>query len=160
MGKQTILKVLLQQLQATLEDVIHAAQIARDAATNEESRPENKYDTRALEASYLAGAQAKRSEELKSTIQRLSLINLPEFTDDDNVALTALVNVMIDGSTQKTFFLLPSGGGTKVHVDGREIHIITPDSLVGDALLGKSTGEDFELTINGREFSYEIRGIA
>jgi transcription elongation GreA/GreB family factor len=160
MGKQVILKTLVLQLESTLKDLIHTAQVARDAATNEESRPENKYDTRALEASYLAGAQAKRSEELKTAIQKLTLIKLREFHDEDDVTLTALVKVTVNKSTQKTFFILPSAGGTKVTVDGQEIHIITPDSAVGGALVGKSTGDDFELTVNGRAFEYEISGIS
>ncbi len=160
MSKLPILKSLLQQLASTLADIIHTAHVAREAATNEESRPENEYDTRALEASYLAGAQAKRSEELKAAIDKLSVIKLREFHDEDEVALTALVKVLVNGDKEKTFFLLPGAGGSKVVMDDREINIITPESTVGDALMGKTTGDGFELAINARVFDYEIIGIS
>lgn len=160
MDKRTILKTLIQQLQSTLADLIHTAHVAREAATNEESKPENEYDTRALEASYLAGAQAKRAEELKVAISKLSIMKLRDFHDEDEVAMTALVKVLVNGETEKTFFLLPSAGGSKVTVENREIHIITPDSAVGEALLGKTTGDDFNISIGARKFDYEIIGIS
>lgn len=160
MSKLHILKALLQQLQATLEDLIHTAHVAREAATSEESKPENKYDTRALEASYLAGAQAKRAEELRLAIGKLSVIKLREFHDDDPIALTSLVRVLVNESTQKTFFILPSAGGSKVMIDGTEVLIITPESAVGSGLMGKTTGDEFESKINNREFYYQITGIS
>lgn len=160
MSKLNILKAVLELLQATLSDLIHTANIARDAATNEESKPENKYDTRALEASYLAGAQAKRAEELRTAINKLSVVKLREFHDEDIISLTSLVRVTVNSLTEKTFFILPNAGGSKVVVDGQEIHIITPESAVGSSLMGKTTGDDFELKINNREFEYQISGIS
>ncbi len=45
-----------------------AALATYEAATHEESKPENEYDTRGLEASYLAGAQAKRTAEIEELL--------------------------------------------------------------------------------------------
>ena len=50
---------LLAQLQSDLDLQVRAAQLARDEATHEESRPESKYDTHAQEAAYLAEGQAR-----------------------------------------------------------------------------------------------------
>ena len=49
-----------------------------EAATNEESKAENKYDTRGLEASYMAQAQSLRVSELKKDHYNLLRMALPE----------------------------------------------------------------------------------
>ena len=65
MDKRKIIEAIRRQLEKDLNVLKEAALIAYEAATNEESKPENEYDTRALEASYIAGAQAKRAGELE-----------------------------------------------------------------------------------------------
>lgn len=47
---------------------IKVARTAHAEATHEESRPEDKYDTRGLEAAYLASGQAKQAAEAKRAI--------------------------------------------------------------------------------------------
>ena len=46
------------------EDAKAAAKDAKENATGEETKSDGKYDTRAIEAAYLAGAQAKQAEKL------------------------------------------------------------------------------------------------
>ena len=62
MRLRDLLLAALDENCAMLESTLNAVV---DAATNTESKPENKYDTRALEASYLAGAQQERLNEMK-----------------------------------------------------------------------------------------------
>ena len=59
--KQAIIDRLVEKLQSEAEALVRAAQAAHEAATHEESRAEDHHDTRGLEASYLAGAQAQRA---------------------------------------------------------------------------------------------------
>ena len=40
---------------------------------------------------------------------------------------------------------MPHGGGVVLRVDGVEVTVVTPSSPVGQALLGKQAGDDFEL---------------
>lgn len=160
MDKQELLLAVIKTLESTLANITNAALIAKEAATSEESKAENKYDTRGLEASYLAGAQAKLSDELKVTIHKLSLLKLRDFQDDETIALTALIRVLVNEKTAKQFFMLPGGGGTKVNVGNQEIQVITPESVVGQALLTKKKGDLFDLTINGKVIEYEILGLS
>ena len=53
-NKSLLRDAILAQLRAKLALQTRAAWLARDEATNEESRAENKYDTRGQEAAYLA----------------------------------------------------------------------------------------------------------
>lgn len=159
MNKRILLDHLLNELKANLEALVHAALVAKEAATGEESKAENKYDTRGLEASYLAGAQAKRAEELREMIYKLQKINLKDYDKNDPVGLAAVVKVMIDEQVEKDFFVLPSAGGQKVVFEGTTYHVITPESPVGSLFLGKKREDSFQVKINQKEFEYEIISI-
>jgi transcription elongation GreA/GreB family factor len=159
MNKQKLLDVLLKEQKANLAALIDAAFVAKEAATSEESKAENKYDTRGLEASYLAGAQAKRAEELKESIYKLQKINLRDFKSDDAISLTAIVQVVIDERDEKLFFLLPSAGGQKITNDGATYHVITAESPVGKLLIGKRVADSFQATLNQKKIDYEIKNV-
>ena len=58
MNKRAILKKITDKLIGELEVYFRAAEYARDEATHEQNKAENKYDTRGLEASYLARGQS------------------------------------------------------------------------------------------------------
>ena len=156
MDKQILLDALLAELKANLESLVHAAFVAKEAATSEESKAENKYDTRGLEASYLAGAQAKRAEELKESIYKLQKLNLRTYSASDAVGVTAVVKVLIDDTTEKVFFLLPSAGGQKIVHQNVTYHVLTLESPVGLVLIGKKLRESFQVKMNQKMFEYEL----
>ena len=56
MSKSALLDQILQALKAQLSLMQAATAEARENATGDETRSEGKYDTRAIEASYLASA--------------------------------------------------------------------------------------------------------
>lgn len=160
MEKSKIVDILISELEARLDLLIRAAQEARSAATGDESKAENKYDTRGLEASYLAGAQAKRSEELTLEIYNLKRYKLREFTLSTPISLTALVTTLVDGSEKRHFLILPYAGGTKLKIDADEIFVITPESIVGKLLMGKTVGDSFELkSKENKSAEYEILSV-
>lgn len=156
MNKQILLDTLLADLKANLESLIHAAFVAKEAATSEESKAENKYDTRGLEASYLAGAQAKRAEDLKESIYKIQKLTLRSFSATEAVGVSAVIKVIIDDATEKLFFLLPSAGGQKIVHAGATYHVITPESPVGGVLVGKKLNESFQVKMNQKTFEYEL----
>lgn len=156
-------RALLDQIRAELEQelaVIHAAASdARDAATHEDSQAENQYDTRGLEASYLAGAQAGRAENLALRIQALEFVTPKDFGPDDPVGLTAVVTTD-DGTRTRTYFVAPEGGGLKLEDDGRTLLVITPKSPVGGALMERRLGDIVEFLLKGKQIEMEIVGLS
>lgn len=62
MTKHELVATIIARLEADLELFTAAALHAHRAATHEECRPDNKYDTTALEASYIAQGQANRAQ--------------------------------------------------------------------------------------------------
>lgn len=150
MLKQSLVRQLRDLLTAELETLLRATAAAREAATHAESKPENKYDTRGLEASYLAGAQAERAAELQGAIQILDAVVIRVFSVADKISTTALVTVDRDGD-ESQYFVMPVGGGARFVIDGAAITVVTPQAPMGKLLVGKSVGDVVTLEADGSD---------
>jgi hypothetical protein len=159
MKKKILMDTLLEMLESNRQMLASSALEARAAATGDEVKPENKYDTRGLEASYLAGAQAKRSHDLEVAIQHLKRFKLRAFTEETPIDLTAVIEVQSSASEIKNFFLLPYAGGTKVDHQNKIYNVITPESPLGRMLIGKKVGDSFDMKIKGVISENEILSV-
>lgn len=141
MTKEFLRQQILAQLNADLALQTSAAQLARDEATDEESRPENKYDTHSQEAAYLAEGQARLAAEIGESIAIMQNLALPDFADNVPAALGALVEV--GTGTRSTWYLLaPRAGGMEVKLpDQRIVWLINPSSPLGRQLMGRRRGD-------------------
>jgi len=148
MNKRAILKKIIAKLVSELDVYVRAAQYSRAEATHEQNKPENKYDTRGLEASYLARGQSKQLAELEAAIVEFEKIGLRKFGPGDAVAVGALVAVEQLGETS-FYFIGPRAGGTEIIHDKQEILIITPQSPLGEQLMGKLAGDEPKLKLGG-----------
>ena len=87
MNKRTLLKSILAALQEELQTFTRAAMAARAEATDPQSRAENKYDTRGLEASYLAAGQARQVAELEAAITAFTMLPARAFAPGEGIGL-------------------------------------------------------------------------
>lgn len=156
--KKDIVHIFTIQLKTELEALIAAAKATYEDATHEESKPENEYDTRGLEASYLAGAQAKRVGEIREILGQFQNLEFKDFTPFDRLASTALVEVTIDGK-KNTLLLMPKGGGFTLRSEDKIIQIVTPSSFLGEAIFGLKVGDEAEYEVGDRSHICEILGI-
>ena len=146
---------LKRELVTRLEEQLATARAAHAAATegaiSDEARPENDKDTRGLEQSYLARGQAKRVEEMRSGLRAVASMALRELRGSDPIASGALV-VVAEDDRNSTFFLAPHSGGTKL--DAGAVQVITPQSPLGHAFLGRRVRDVCEVKLAGktREF--------
>jgi transcription elongation GreA/GreB family factor len=138
--KSSLREEIVSLLHADLALQTSAAQLARDEATHEESRAENKYDTHSQEAAYLAEGQAKLAAEIQAGISLYSSLPLPVFSADDQIALGAVIELSGKGRSS-WYFLGPRGGGREVTADGKTILVLTPSSPLGRQLLGRRVGD-------------------
>lgn len=160
MDKAKIVSEILQKLESDLANLVASAKAAHTAATHEESKAEDKYDTRGLEASYLAGAQSKRAAEIQSMISDYRNLELKPFKAGATVAVGALVEVEHQGKAS-SYFLCLRGGGYAVTVDAKNVNVISVTSPLGEELVGRKVGEEFEVTLaNGTRRDYEIIALA
>jgi hypothetical protein len=153
--KRALIRLLQTSLAEEIASLTRAANSAREAATHEENRPENDKDTRAVEAAYLAGAQADRVRELEGISNALGFLPLRLFGEDEPIASAALIELDLDGARLHCF-MAPHCGGTKVELDGKQIQVITPQSPLGQALLGKSAGDVIEVRAQKGVREYEV----
>lgn len=159
MNKSKIVHEVLTLLETDLAHLLASAKAAHIAATHEESKAEDKYDTRGLEASYLAGAQSKRAAEIQAMIQDYRMIELLDFAPTATAAVTAIVEVECDGK-RSSYFLSRRGGGYSLTIDGKPVHVISVTSPLGEELVGRRVGEEFEVVLGkGPPRAYEIIGI-
>lgn len=159
MNKQTLLNTLLDTLRGQAAAIVSASQAARAEATNEENKPENEYDTRGLEASYLADAQAARAGEMERAIRVLQEFRIPKFGTKDAVALGALIEAECLGK-KAYYFFLPAGAGVPLAHDGKGVTVVTPSSRLGQEFQGKWAGDSIELESKGQVREYTILSIS
>ena len=100
MEKRTLITALRSELDRQYQRAVAALAGAHEAATGADTKAENKYDTRGLEASYLAAGQADQAESLLRGITLLSGFEFPDFDIDDPIAPGALVEVEIEEEIQ------------------------------------------------------------
>jgi len=141
MDKRKIVKAVHTVLEEELRRQLAAQQTAADGATHAEARAETKWDTCGLEQSYLARGHAKQFETLARQAEELRIFVPPDFTGQP-IGTGALIEAEMNGDAL-VFFLLNCGGGTELLVDGIEITVITPESPVGAAVIGKRQGETY-----------------
>jgi transcription elongation GreA/GreB family factor len=155
MNKRAIIKKITEKLVAELEVYFRAAQFSRAEATHESNKAENKYDTRGLEASYLARGQSKQAAELEAAIAEFEKLGVKKFADGDAIAVGALV-ALEHGGESSIYFLGPRAGGTEVLHDRKEILVITPQSPLGEQLMGKKSGDQPQLNFGGAKQAAKI----
>lgn len=156
--KSELVRIFTQQLERDLEAITAAARATHEAATHEESKPENKYDTRGLEAAYLAGAQAKRVQEIREVLSLFQTLPFKDFSSNDAVQSTALVEVALDGK-RNILLVMPKGGGVQMTLSGETVQIITPASHLGEAILGLKVSESVEFEMGHKVRVCEIISI-
>ena len=158
MKKSDLLQRIIEALHESLAMLEKAARAAHAEATHESSKAENKYDTRGLEAAYLAGGQARQAKEIVESIKVYGSLQMKEFGATDPIDLSAVVELETDGALG-SYFIGPRSGGLEVHCEGAEIMVITPQSPLGQQLMGKQAGQRWTTKFNGSRINYRIVSV-
>jgi transcription elongation GreA/GreB family factor len=150
MNKRALIQKVIAKLNVELAVYFRAAQASRTEATHESSKAENKYDTRGLEASYLARGQSKQAAELETSIEEFEKLQARKFSAGESIGVGALVQLET-GSEVSFYFIGPRAGGTEVLQDKQEILVITPQSPLGAQLMEKKQGDRPQLLLAGKK---------
>jgi hypothetical protein len=159
MNKKKLVNEIIAALARSGALLEKAARASHAEATHESSRAESKYDTRGLEAAYLAGGQARQARETLDAIQACEALELRAFGPKDPIGLSALVELEIDHH-RFFFFLGPKGGGIEVDHAKTEVTVITPDSPIGLNLMGKTVGQTWFAKIGTSQVKYRVISVA
>lgn len=159
MNKKALIKKIIKHLAGELEVYFRAAQAAHAEATHEQSRAENKYDTRGLEAAYLARGQSRQAAEVEAAIAAFEKLDPRKFAAGEPIDLGAIVELEIRGENV-TYLIGPKAGGTEVVHEKKEVLVITPQSPLGEQLMGKKQGDKLMLQLAGSRDNYKIVTVA
>ena len=158
MNKRALIRKIVARLTEELAVYFRAAQASRAEATHEQSKAENKYDTRGLEASYLARGQSKQAAEIQGAIAAFEKLNARKFGPDESIDVGAFVELEFNGE-KMAYFIGPRAGGTEVLHQKRGVLVITPQSPLGEQLLGKKQGEVLKLNLAGAQNQYRVMAV-
>ena len=154
--KVALIDELLQRVRADLATLERAHQAAMEGATHTEAKPENDKDTRALEQSYLARGQARRVEDLRAALAALQGMPVRVFSPEDAITLGVLVTVE-EADKELKLLVAPHGGGARL-LQG-SVQVVTPQSPLGEALVGKRRGDCCEVLAAGKKRELEIVAV-
>ena len=159
MKKSQLLKQIIAALTQSLAVLEKAARASHEEATHESSRAESKYDTRGLEAAYLAGGQTRQAKEILDAISLYDSLTLKKFAADDPIDLTALVELEADGA-RSYYFIGPKSGGLEIECQRKEIMVITPQSPLGQNLMEKKAGQRWTTDLGGSAVKYHVISVS
>lgn len=155
MKKRLVIQKIIEALQSEMETYVRAAKFSHAEATAEENRAENKYDTRGLEASYLAAGQANKIVEIEESIAAFDALRGRKLNKAEGIDVGSLIEISHDGE-RAHYFIGPSAGGIEIKTRGTEVLVITPQSPLGSQLKGAKQGAKIKITLAGRKQSVEI----
>jgi transcription elongation GreA/GreB family factor len=147
LNKAVLIQQIITALEAELEGYARSARSAHAEATDEQSKAENKYDTRGLEASYLARGQSRQAAETMEALQHFQKLVLREFGPGEAIDVGALVELE-DQEGRSCYFLGPRAGGIEIRHGRKTVLVITPQSPLGRQLIGRKEGEKIQLQMN------------
>ena len=155
LDKKLIVSQLVQQLEVDLRALEAAAHSTKEYVTDGDVKSEGKYDTRAIEASYLAGAQEKRVEEIKLDIQMLKDLELhPTMT----AQLGSLVKIKFNNE-DRLYFISSTAGGSIVDIEGTAVLVISVFSPIGSEVLNLSKSDSFEVETPAGTRHYQVMNV-
>src|SRR6266478_4144460 len=157
--KSDLLECILEALHDSLAVLERAARASHAEATHESSKAENKYDTRGLEAAYLAGGQARQAKETLDSIALYEALVTRDFGASEAIGLTALVELETDGACSR-YFIGPKNGGLEIQFQRKVVMVITPQSPLGQSLLGRKAGARWIANLGGSTVKYHIRSVS
>ncbi len=157
--KQKLVTEIIAHLQKKLMIAMEAAHNAHSAAVDDQSVAETQYDTLAIEASYLAEGQSKRVLEYQQALNGYQALALSTLDQNSFITLGALVQLAKDSACQHWFFIGPFAGGFRTIIDEQQITVITPQSPMAKALMGKQQNDDIEIILAKEKLIDEIIAV-
>jgi transcription elongation GreA/GreB family factor len=158
--RNTLIAGLRAGLKQQIDALARMIEASRDEATGSESKAENKYDTRATEASYLAAGQGRRLADLRQLAAWADTLTVAPLS---RVALGAVVQVRFEDESERWLMLAPQGG-SEVAVTTRAGHplpiaLVGASSPMGRALLGCLPGDAIEVPTPSGDREVEVLSV-
>jgi transcription elongation GreA/GreB family factor len=159
MDKRIVIEKIISKLGEDLEIIYKAALASKAEATDPSSKAENKYDTRGLEAGYLATGQMRHAAEIEQSITEIQKLPFVAFEAKSPIRVGALVKLKTQDQ-QNFYFIAPKGGGVEIEINGQAVIVLTPQSPLGQLLHGKKVGDQFKFGEQALSQSYSVQSVS
>ena len=162
MNKAEILEQIIAHLQANVDVMKKAEAHSHSVATDKENQPKSKYETLALESSYLAQVQGDRVNEMESVLQAYCAFRNEIIEEGGIIRLSALVSIEEKWHQNSTISSTKTGGwaGLELDINGETLTVITSASPIGQALLGQKSGDIIKVKIGWNERTLKISAVS
>lgn len=108
-----------------------------------------------------SGERGGLEDDLENAKRQLTVFRyLPrrEYGATDVIIPSSLVELEYRGVTSLNL-IVPSGGGLVLRVENRPVQVMTPQSPLGEALIGKKQGETVKLKMQNGTREYKITKV-
>lgn len=99
--------------------------------------------------------ESPRRAEIESLIVMYRFLPSRAYAPSDPIIPTSLVTLKVR-DTVSYAFVAPRGGGFFTTVGGTPLQVVSPQSPLGEALLGRKTGDRVSIEVRGELRDYEI----
>jgi transcription elongation GreA/GreB family factor len=146
MDKAFLIAQLTEKLRVAAEQSLRFAEDARTDAKTGAPRAVN-----------LAAGIRQRLEVAQASWEAVADFKASPLKKGERIGLGTIVEVE-DGEGGKTLFIAPAGAGEELTGPGGDgfLHVVTPGSPIGKALIGKRVGDVVELMVKGEVTEWDI----
>ena len=102
--------------------------------------------------------QDEQAQSLERALLMYRFLPLRDFGQEDVIVPGSLAEVELQGRTSWVL-LVPGHGGLVTFFEGKPVQVVTPQSPLGEAMLGKKAGDTFAVTTHSGQRDYRILRI-
>jgi transcription elongation GreA/GreB family factor len=139
--KSSLLLAVIKEIEERAAKLSDAARVTHEEAVRAPTPMESHSDRTRFEMQTASSHQRAMASKYEAAIKKLKNFSLPPLVPS-KAGAGSLITVERN-SKESRYFLLPEGNG--ISVDGGETTcvVVTPDSPLGKALVGKVVGDEF-----------------
>ncbi|MFQ3324823.1 MAG: transcription elongation GreA/GreB family factor [Pseudomonadales bacterium] len=152
----TIINAIIERLAQELATATKASEQAHASATHKENVAENKYDTLAVEAAYLAHGQSVRIAELQGSIAQYRRLDSATTTSHTTVQVGSTVTINDNKDHSQILFIGPSAGGMKLAINGLSILTVSPQTPMGRVLIGTAVDDEISIVLGNERKHFSV----
>ncbi|MDI6820907.1 MAG: hypothetical protein QMD65_01885 [Patescibacteria group bacterium] len=143
-NKPELLMLVVEELKKAKNELEKSAKKVKQEIRNAPSPMQSHSDKTRFELSSIYRNSASLIEGYNNAINKLNKFPMPKSSVDSKINLGSLIEVGENKSEHKYYFLLSVGKTVKFKYAGSICIVITPQTPLGEALIGKKQGDVFE----------------
>ena len=101
-----------------------------------------------------------RAAEIEKQLVMFRFLPLRDYSGPGEVAVPSALVELEFGGREAFYFLVPSGGGLVMRIEERPVQVITPQSPLGVAVMGRKAGDEIDVQVGGGVRRYRVKSIS